>query len=528
MRLLHRTGSALLGFGLLGTPAVAADYHVGPGQALATLGAVPWSTLKAGDTVFVHYQATPYHEKMCISGQGTATSPIRISGVPGPNGEVPVISGANATTSPNCDFHWQDAAGGSAVQWYGVVFVMFAENAASPANKLPPAYIEIANLHIQDGTGSFTTEAGAAATYDPFTACIYARSPQHLTVQNVEMSNCGLGFFNWTGGVDNVNWWEAVAKDITLRNNYFHDNGVVGQFTQHQSYTEALGALIEGNRYGPVRTGMNGSQLKDRSSGSVIRYNSIEAPPNGWVLDLVEPQEAAPVLLADPAFKQTFVYGNLLFASNGRAPDLVHWNEDHQLRQGRADDPASRLFFYNNTIAVTGITGSPLTQYIFNTTYGAFDCDPVAPQGRIDVRNNLVSIAASSGTVPEVRWSYCQDVNIDFATNLVLPVPTTVTHAPGSVVVTGQSNLLSGNPAFVSATDLHVQVASSAAGKGGALAAGVPAVMMPASQYVYDSTSGHSARARDLRRLLIRRRLIRRRRPHPRPRLVRRRRRPLW
>src|SRR5437016_1783597 len=90
---------------LLEAREVPALFDVGFGQAYASIGAVPWNNLTAGDTVRIHWrspaQGGDYHEKINLSGQGTADSPIQILGVPGPNDERPVINGANATTGPN-------------------------------------------------------------------------------------------------------------------------------------------------------------------------------------------------------------------------------------------------------------------------------------------------------------------------------------------------------------------------------------------------------------------------------------------
>ena len=66
------------------TRAGAATYQVGPGKPLATIGAVPWESLQAGDLVLIHWQATPYHEKWVICRQGTAAAPIIVRGVLGP------------------------------------------------------------------------------------------------------------------------------------------------------------------------------------------------------------------------------------------------------------------------------------------------------------------------------------------------------------------------------------------------------------------------------------------------------------
>ena len=78
------TGTACPRLGTTAPGGGGTSYHVGPGQAYATIGAVPWYSLKAGDTVYIHYQNTPYHEKFLVSGQGTASQWIRVLGVGGP------------------------------------------------------------------------------------------------------------------------------------------------------------------------------------------------------------------------------------------------------------------------------------------------------------------------------------------------------------------------------------------------------------------------------------------------------------
>ena len=65
---------------------------------------VPWATLGPGDTVRIHWRPEPYKEKWVICRQGTAELPITVIGVPGSNGELPVIDGVGAVTPPNLNF----------------------------------------------------------------------------------------------------------------------------------------------------------------------------------------------------------------------------------------------------------------------------------------------------------------------------------------------------------------------------------------------------------------------------------------
>ena len=79
-------------------------YNIGPGQPYTTLGSFTWSSLQPGDTVDIHWQAAGYHEKLLISESGTTSQPINIVGIPGPDGQLPVIDGQNATTSSQFDY----------------------------------------------------------------------------------------------------------------------------------------------------------------------------------------------------------------------------------------------------------------------------------------------------------------------------------------------------------------------------------------------------------------------------------------
>src|SRR4029453_13931378 len=93
-----------------GGMAQAATYNVGPGQAYASIGAVPIATLQPGDTVRIHYRASPYKKKGVFLRQGTAAQPITFTGVAGPNGELPVIEGISAVTAPGLNY-WSESRG---------------------------------------------------------------------------------------------------------------------------------------------------------------------------------------------------------------------------------------------------------------------------------------------------------------------------------------------------------------------------------------------------------------------------------
>ena len=63
--------------------------------------------LGPGDTRDIHWpNGPPYYEKLLISESGTASAPINIVGVPGPNGQQPIIDGDNATTSSQFQYFY--------------------------------------------------------------------------------------------------------------------------------------------------------------------------------------------------------------------------------------------------------------------------------------------------------------------------------------------------------------------------------------------------------------------------------------
>jgi hypothetical protein len=451
------------------------EYHVGPGQRLARLGDVPWYALQAGDTVYVHHRPEPYREKILISGRGTPERWIRVLGVPGPNGELPVISGDGATTSRNMHHRWQDPA---QIQATGIVQV--AVRGEASGDPTLPAYVEIANLRVQDAHSGyrFTAENGAETRYNDFAACIYARSVHHLVVRDSVLTNCAQGFYNWTGSGESDTWWAGRQLDTVLRGNDIHGNGIAGNYSVHQVYAESDGVIIEGNRFGPMRPGAEGSQIKDRSAGTVIRYNTIEQAPGGWDLDLVEPEEGWPTLGSRPAFRQAFVYGNVIVNRLARPTNLVHWNEDHQAGRGRATLADGKLFFYANTVVIVANEADASYLSLFNAHWGGYECPLGALPGTIDVRNNVIAVLPRTpgARTPQLRFGYCGSEGFSFGKNWVSPGWT----LRGKQAVTGRGvsgveSLVSpaaNDPGFVdlAANDFRLRPGASAAAIGGDLA----------------------------------------------------------
>lgn len=327
-----------------------AVYDVGPGRTLASIGDVPWANLVAGDIVEIYWRAQPYAEKWVITAQGTKANPITIRGMPSNDGTLPVIDGRDAVTPISLDF-WSETRG-----------VVKIGGSSIPANVLP-SYIMVENLDIRSAREpyQFLDDNGNTQSYSRNAACIYLERGEHITIRNCILRDSGNGLFIANGG--------GGTEDILVEACYIYDNGAEGSIYEHNSYTEATDIVFQFNHYGPLRTACLGNNLKDRSAGTVIRYNWIEG--GNRQLDLVESN----TLQNLPQYRSTFVYGNVLIEPDGDGnSQILHYGGDSgntsTYRKGT-------LYFHNNTV-ISRRTG--------NTTLSRLSTNDES----CDCRNNLL------------------------------------------------------------------------------------------------------------------------------------------
>lgn len=298
-------------------------YEVGPGLDYETPSDVPWESLGPGSLVRIHRRAEPYHDKWVVNATGTAERPVVVLGVP-EAGELPVISGDGATTRSALDY-WNEDRG-----------IVKIGGSSSPSG--PASYVTLACLDVESarpGT-SFTAADGTTGDYNENAACIYLEDGAFISVIDNAIHGCGNGIFASSG-----------SSDVRIAGNHVYDNGISGSAYEHNSYTEALGITFEYNRYGPLCSDCDGNNLKDRSAGTVIRYNWIES--GNRQLDLVESDFDE--LVNDPRYHRTFVYGNVLIEPDGAGNNqILHYGGD-------GDDPSmyrkGTLYFYQNTVVST-------------------------------------------------------------------------------------------------------------------------------------------------------------------------------
>ena len=297
-------------------------YDVGPGYPYTDPSQVPWESIKASTLVRIYFRDTPYAVKWVISTTGTFKAPVVVRGIPNQSGELPVITGKNAITRRELDY-WNEER--SVVKIGG----------SSKPNQ-PPEYISIENLDIKSAHPDykFTNDSGKIETYSKTTASvIHIENGAHITIKNCILHDGVDGFFAGSG-----------ASDVLLQGNHIYGNGIIDNIYSHNNYTECLGIVFQYNYFGPLRDGALGNNLKDRSAGTVIRYNWIES--GNRTIDLVDSNHSE--LLNDPSYKKTMVYGNVLIKKdvieNGQ---VLHYGGDsgdyNRYRKGT-------LWFYNNTV----------------------------------------------------------------------------------------------------------------------------------------------------------------------------------
>jgi hypothetical protein len=314
-------------------------FNVGPGQTLEELTQVPWLSLQAGDVVNVFHRATPYRTKFGLRAQGTQDAPVVINGVTDASCNRPEINGKDAVTAD--DIAQARFLSKQHSENLGLIFIY---QSSRDAWGYRPRNIVIQNLKLTGAhkSNQYTAQDGTRGTYSLGAAAIYAVRVEGLTVQNNEITDNGNGVFVNSRGNDDY------SAFITIRRNRLHGNGNVGSYTEHNLYVQAARPLYEGNHVGQLRKGALGSSMKDRSSGSVIRYNHIVAAARA--IDLVEIEGGVAPVLNDPLYDHAWVYGNLIVSDHDLPATssslLIHWGGDNDPRYFRK----GTLHFYNNTV----------------------------------------------------------------------------------------------------------------------------------------------------------------------------------
>jgi PKD repeat protein len=431
-----------------------AIYEVGPGKPYASIGAAPLSSLQPGDTVLIYYRSTPYKEKFVICRQGTAAAPITISGVPGPAGELPVIEGIGAVTAPGQNY-WSENRG-----------IVKIGGANIPADTMP-RFIVIENLEIRGArsTHTFTDDGGATVAYAANASTIYIEKCEDCTIRNNILHDAGNIFFVASSNA-------AASRNIVVEKNRIYDGGNVGSIYEHNIYTAAIGIRFEGNWLGPLLAGAGGNNLKDRSAGTVIRYNWIES--GNRQLDLVDGEDSS-LIRSDAAYRSTHVYGNILIEPDGAGNrQILHYGGDSGTT---ANYRKGTLYFYNNTIVSKRTDRTTLFRASTN-------------EETVDARNNIFYATAAGTTV-----SLADDSGVFFLSRNWIKPGWVNSFGTFSGTVNNDGTMVTGSaPGFVDelGQDYHLAAGSACIDTGGNLNGAV----LPANNVTLQYVKHQSTEAR--------------------------------
>lgn len=393
------------------------DYEVGPGKAYQNLNDVPWENLGPGDSVRVHWRATPYREKVLISSQGTATDPIVFCGIPdGPSGAPPILEGRGAKTRPQIKFG-PNAGQNSTVEANGVVIVFPGVH----WYQQKPKHIVIAGLQIQGARTDpdpnkpdFYDVTGKPRKYYTYggksgASAVYIWGSENVTVRGNVLIDSGNGLMVMSQFDE-----KTTSRHILIEGNDFHGNGSPGSYATHNAYTEAIDIIFQYNNFGRLADGAEGDAIKDRSAGTVVRYNRIE--PGEFMVNLVDATSSNwQAFVADPSYAHSWVYGNVFIDRpnpntavfpNGTSftKDGVYWSTalSHAIVRYSGDSGSyasyrrGTLHFYSNTVIIQADASK---NYPVNLFY--LDNDPAKPAGTVDMRNNVIyREAQSAGATP--------------------------------------------------------------------------------------------------------------------------------
>ncbi|MBS3920008.1 MAG: polysaccharide-degrading enzyme [Deltaproteobacteria bacterium] len=324
--------------------AVSGTYEVGVGKTFSNIGDVPWENMKAGDHVLIYWRQQPYKEKWGIAVQGTEQQPFVVRGIPNQEGELPIIDGRDANTRSQINF-WNENRG-----------VIKIGGANSPAVDIP-TWVVVENLDIRSGRTPYTfTGRNGLTGYGRNAASIYVENGQNVTIRNCILRDSGNGLF--------VSW---ASRNVLVEGCWIYDNGIENSIYEHNTYTAAIGMVYQFNYLGPLRANCLGNNLKDRSAGTVVRYNWIES--GNRQLDLVDAEDS-PDLVNHPSYRKTLVYGNILIEPNGAGnSQVLHYGGDSGnttiYRKGI-------LYFYNNTVVSTRTGNTTLMR--LSTNEKTCDC----------------------------------------------------------------------------------------------------------------------------------------------------------
>lgn len=385
-------------------------YEVGPGRTYAEPRDVPWRDLQPGDQVLIHYRAAPYTDAVLLMARGEPTRWITVRGVKGPNGERPVFDGNNARMPTSGLNQWFDGKG---------MFKIHRPIGSSHAS-YRPGYIHLTGFEVRNvkPPSQYTNWEGQTTTWDGFSAGIYGQGFDYVAITDCDLHGNGLGLF-----VNSTNGDLFQSSRLLVSDNYFHNNGNVASFSEHNSYTEGIGTVYEHNWFGPILDGSYGDNIKERSAGVIFRYNYIEGGADLIALrdpeSNVDHESSQLDAWGTKLVAGAYIYGNTL-VTRGYLQSVVGHGDGGmgtglQPREGH-------LYFYANRVIST-VDNEPFWTsgyYVDPQGVTLFDLLNTRSPTTVVARNNLLyATRSTAGSVPApLALFYWQGI-ADFQSNWV-------------------------------------------------------------------------------------------------------------
>ena len=453
-------------------------FDIGPGKTYTTPDTFPWHTLVAGDVVNIYYSATPYNTLITIDAFGTETNPVIINGVTDANGNRPkfdVTAGCSNASVSAPIYYPSNRLSSDGWRRLGVFNLAIRGSAqwANYATGWYPEYITFQNFEVCGANTStpnlITLPDGTTAPFFNGAAFYFLQS-RNCTIENCKIYNNSFGVYTQARtGTSHIN------INTTIRNSHFELNGIIDSYYEHNCYVQGMTPVVEGNYFGRLKSGANGSAYKSRTVGEVFRYNWCESHMRA--VDLVHCEDWASVSTVQPDRPYTYVYGNVicnLSTASGYTWSPFHFGGDNTgedsgssyephlhspLGYNKPTDPPNRyrerLFFYNNTY-VTGGAGGMGSQYFDLSLMGGNlspnDNGYVHDRTKVDAWNN----AFYSGAGGANSWvQYAGTAHLHATNNVdgtVIDHPTTpasfVADAPGRLDIIKESGITYNSSGF--------------------------------------------------------------------------------
>ncbi|MCP3139895.1 hypothetical protein [Pyxidicoccus xibeiensis] len=343
-------------------------YEVGPNQAYANVGDVPWEALGPGDTVRIHWRPEPYREKVIIARSGTQAQPLRVCGVPGREGARPVLDGDGATTRPQLGALFGTYQSWS-LQQRGIIVIW------APKYGERVEHVHVEGLQLQGMVRApyrradltkFKDWDGAERTYDESAAAVRLQRARNVVIRGNFFTHNPNGIFTASQSYEE----NHMVRDVLVEGNVFFENALTDTYNRHQAYLQGTDFVVQYNAFRSPVPGSGGNCLKMRTAGDVVRYNYFENGARS--LDMVEledhieliapwqyaryrealPPAQLPVVDAlQPlnwlGYQASYVYGNIFDLHGPDAPsNPIHYGFDNS----PLDRRPGRLYFYYNTL----------------------------------------------------------------------------------------------------------------------------------------------------------------------------------